>query len=131
MVCKPESGTGVPTDYDGVGMDKEGNVVGYWFIDGTEPDNDGWYVDLDGTPRGTWSYDEGTTLSGTWTHSDGSESGTWMASEDDPTTFIDSTPEEVCSDQDLGLVGSDGNGCEKYYEAGWDQECGLLDSNNF
>ena len=103
MVCKP-SGTEVPTDADGVGKDKDGNTVGYWFIDGTEPDNNGWYVDLDGTPRGTWSYDEDTTLSGTWRHSDGTDSGTWMAFESDPYTFIDNTPDDE-------IFGYEGDSC--------------------
>ena len=103
MVCKP-SGPGVPTDAYGVGMSKDGVVGSLWYLDGTEPGNDGWFTDLAGTPMGTWSYDEGTTLSGTWVFGDGSITGTWMAYESDPYTFIDNTPED-------DIFGYEGDSC--------------------
>ena len=93
-----------PTDYDGVGMDKSGNIAGYWFLNEDRTEFDGTFVSRVGSGTGKWRYDAGTTLTGTWYDDDGTQ-GTWIAYEDEPFTFIDSTPEpkavgELCNAQD-------------------------------
>jgi hypothetical protein len=91
MFCMNET----PTTFDGVGMDKSGNIRGYWFINEDRTESDGTYVSRVGSSTGKWSYDEGTTLSGTWQDDDGTSEGTWAATEYDPTTFVDSTPAQL------------------------------------
>ena len=58
MFCMNEA----PTTYDGVGMDKSGNIRGYWFLNEDRTVSDGTYVSRVGSSTGKWSYDEGTTL---------------------------------------------------------------------
>ena len=101
-----------PTEYDGVGMDKSGNLAGYWFLNEDTTEFDGTFVARVGSNTGKWRYDAGTTLTGTWYDDDGMREGTWMATLDDPFTFIDTTPEpkqvgELCNSQDecdMGLL---------------------------
>ena len=55
-----------PTEYDGVGMDKSGNIAGYWFLNEDTTEFDGTFVARVGSNTGKWRYDAGTTLTGTW-----------------------------------------------------------------
>jgi hypothetical protein len=55
-----------PTDYDGVGMARNGTVVGYWYLNEDRTEFDGNFVSNDGMTTGKWRYDDGTELSGTW-----------------------------------------------------------------
>ena len=76
MVCKPV-GTEVPTGYNGIGIGKEGNVAGYWFIEET-PQQDGYFVNHYNVRIGSFNYTAGSNqLAGTWMNDDGSSRGTW------------------------------------------------------
>ena len=59
-----------PTDYDGLGMARNGTVVGYWYLNEDRTESDGHYISHDGETTGKWWYDDGTDLSGTWQHDD-------------------------------------------------------------
>ena len=110
MICKPV-GTEVPTGYNGIGIGKEGNVAGYWFIEET-PIQDGYFVGHDNVRIGSFNYTDGMNqLAGTWMNDDGSSRGTWYATAEDPTTFIDSTPEPP--------VSGENEACDYWDEASW------------
>jgi hypothetical protein len=68
-----------PTDYDGIGQDSDGTLLGYWYLNEDQTENSGHYVTSDGRYTGVWNYDEDSTLSGTWTQDDGYAEGTWYA----------------------------------------------------
>jgi hypothetical protein len=80
-------------------------MQGYWFLNEDRSESDGYYASRVGTTTGTWNYTIGDDLSGTWRLDrndddvDKPASGTWIAFEDEPNTFIDSTPanlDEAC-----------------------------------
>ena len=64
MLCAQPFET--PTDYDGLGMARNGTVVGYWYLNEDRTESDGHYISHDGETTGKWWYDDGTDLSGTW-----------------------------------------------------------------
>ena len=112
QLCKSEP----PTDYNGEGIGKDGSVKGYWFIKDTD-EQDGYYVDLYNVRIGTFNYTAGSNhLAGTWRHDDWSSGGTWYATTENPTTFIDNTPEPP--------VSGENEACGYWDEASWsDVQC--------
>ena len=60
-----------PTDYDGRGMDKDGETSGYWYLPASDA-AEGTWIGQYGRETGSWSFDADSQETGIWWSSDAS-----------------------------------------------------------
>jgi hypothetical protein len=82
-----------PTDYDGRGMDKDGETAGYWYLPASDA-AEGTYIGQYGRNTGFWSFDTDSDQTGVWRDAEGTEEGTFMRDPNNSDIFIDTTPED-------------------------------------